>query len=452
MKKVAKVGKAVKVARAEPRSIAVVGAGVAGCALVAQLRRQGCRAPITLLETGRGSGGRASTRRSRGDVALAIDHGAPLLNISSEPPPELLAPLLQGGWIEPWPAGESALALLEADGEIRSGRGDSRLAGRLYRGSSGMEAISAGLLALAAAATPAGMAPPQVRYGVMVQELVASPGGPWRLLDGQGQQLAQADWLVLAGTLLAHPRGPQVFGWSEVPLAAAARQLADPQLEAALQAIAALESEGRSNLLLEIPAAVAQPWLDLRFRLLSFSAAAQRRWGLERLSIQPLAASRVAASRVAAGRMTASRVVVVAHSTAAVAARHLGVHGSRSSAGRLLPATADPAAETRLITSLSEALWSVLAAVLPAGIPIPPLRQGQLQQGQLMRWGAAFPSGPGLEAEAMVCPASRVALCGDAIAGPGFARIEGALRSGEWLAERLLQEWDAGEPAAVEFR
>jgi predicted NAD/FAD-dependent oxidoreductase len=105
-----------------------------------------------------------------------------------------------------------------------------------------------------------------------------------------------------------------------------------------------------------------------------------------------------------------------------------------------------------LITSLSEALWSVLAAVLPAGIPIPPLRQGQLRQGQLMRWGAAFPSGPGLEAEAMVCPVSRVALCGDAIAGPGFARIEGALRSGEWLAERLLQEWDAGEPAAAELR
>ena len=432
MKKAVKAVKAERVARAEPRSIAVVGAGVAGCALVAQWRRLGCRAPITLLEMGRGSGGRASTRRSRGDVALAIDHGAPLFNISHEPPPELLAPLLQGGWIEPWPAGESALALLEADGEIRSGRGDSRLEGRLYRGSWGMEAISAGLLALAAAATPAGIPPPQVRYGVLVQELVASPGGPWRLLDGQGQQLAQADWLVLAGTLLAHPRGPQVFGWSEVPLAAAARQLADPQLQAALQAIAALESEGRSNLLLEIPAAAAQPWLDLPFRLLSFSAAAQQRWGLERLSIQPLADG---------------RVVVVAHSTAAVAARHLGVHGSRSSAGRLLPAPADPAAETRLITSLSEALWSVLAAVLPAGIPIPPLRQGQL-----MRWGAAFPSGPGLEAEAMVCPASRVALCGDAIAGPGFARIEGALRSGEWLAERLLQEWDVGEPAAAELR
>jgi hypothetical protein len=45
-----------------------------------------------------------------------------------------------------------------------------------------------------------------------------------------------------------------------------------------------------------------------------------------------------------------------------------------------------------------------------------------------------------------------VALCGDAIAGPGFARIEGALRSGEWLAQRLLQEWNPTEPTAAEFR
>jgi hypothetical protein len=38
----------------------------------------------------------------------------------------------------------------------------------------------------------------------------------------------------------------------------------------------------------------------------------------------------------------------------------------------------------------------------------------------------------------MVCPASRVAFCGDFIAGPGFGRIEGALRSAQALAGRLL--------------
>ena len=55
-----------------------------------------------------------------------------------------------------------------------------------------------------------------------------------------------------------------------------------------------------------------------------------------------------------------------------------------------------------------------------------------------MRWGAAFPVPPGLPAAAMVCPASRVAFCGDAIDGPGCGRIEGALRSAQDLAGRLL--------------
>ena len=407
-----------RVARAEPRSIAVVGAGVAGCALVAQLRRLGCTAAITLLETGRGPGGRAATRRSRRDGGLAIDHGAPLFNISAEPPPALLAPLLQGGWVEPWPPGPEGLATLEADGRIRPGSVDPRLEGALYRGSRGMEAIAAGLLSLAAAATPAGEPVPQARYGVMVRELVPSPGGPWRLLDGQGQQLAQADWLVLAGTLLAHPRGPRVFGWPEVPLAAAARQLGDPQLQAALGTIAALESEARSNLLVLIAAAAAQPWLTLPFRHLSFTATAQARGGLERLSVQPLADG---------------RVVLVAHSSAAVAARCLQIHGSSSSAVRLLAAPQDPGAESRLIQALGEALLDGLGGMLPSGTT---LAAAELRQ--LMRWGAAVPCGSGLEAESMICANSRVALCADAIAGPGFGRIEGALRSGEWLAARLM--------------
>ena len=47
-----------------------------------------------------------------------------------------------------------------------------------------------------------------------------------------------ADWLVLASTLLAHPRARLTLGWDDVPLAQAAGTLADPRLEHALVAIA----------------------------------------------------------------------------------------------------------------------------------------------------------------------------------------------------------------------
>jgi len=44
---------------------------------------------------------------------------------------------------------------------------------------------------------------------------------------------------------------------------------------------------------------------------------------------------------------------------------------------------------------------------------------------------------PGLPTELMLCPQSQVAFCGDYLAGEGFGRVEGALRSGEALARKL---------------
>jgi predicted NAD/FAD-dependent oxidoreductase len=54
-----------------------------------------------------------------------------------------------------------------------------------------------------------------------------------------------------------------------------------------------------------------------------------------------------------------------------------------------------------------------------------------------MRWGAAFPQAPGLPPELNLCPLSHIGFCGDAIAGLGFGRAEGALRSAETLVDRL---------------
>ena len=78
--------------------LAVIGAGTAGCALAAGLRLRGWSGSITLLEIGRGPGGRTATRRSRSDPSFVLNHGAPLFNISASPEPRLLEPLRKGGW------------------------------------------------------------------------------------------------------------------------------------------------------------------------------------------------------------------------------------------------------------------------------------------------------------------------------------------------------------------
>jgi predicted NAD/FAD-dependent oxidoreductase len=226
--------------------------------------------------------------------------------------------------------------------------------------------------------------------------------GVWNLGDAEGGTLAQGRWLVLSGTLLAHPRCQDLLDLREVPLAAANRTLRDPDLERALDAIGGLRYDPRLALLLRIEASQAQPWLVLPFRHLWLSEEARQRWGLERIVLQPLADGRCG---------------VVAH------ARPADLNACRGSTG----ADADSQ-----IAALSAALLAALAPWIHLD-DLPPSRNRQR-----MLWGGAFPQPPGLAPETRVCTASQVALCGDAIAGIGFGRIEGAWRSGEWLAARLL--------------
>ena len=425
-------------AQRPPPSIAVVGAGVGGCALIAALRRGGWRGAISLWESGRGPGGRTATRRSRQDAGLRIDHGAPLFNISGRAP-ELLEPLLARGVIEPW---REPRARLDAAGRLHSEDSRDPLGeGELYRGAGGMDGLCAGLLDLAQAGPVAASGPPaaplvasgpmpatgvSVHYGVLVCNLAVTPGGRWQLFDRERELLGEADWLVLAGTLLAHPRSRLLLAWDTVPLKEAAQSLDDPELQHVLAALASLRSEARSNLLLVAEGADAEVWRRCPFRLLRFDAAAEQRWRLSRLSIQPLADGRVA---------------VAAHSSAVFAAEHLSVYGSRSSIARQLGQLPRQEEETAVIAALSEALQDALAEWLEPGL----VARGQRQ---LMRWGAAFPREPGLPEDLLLCRRSRVGFCGDYVAGVGFGRVEGALRSSERLAAMLLDTLRAEDPAA----
>jgi predicted NAD/FAD-dependent oxidoreductase len=394
-------------AEAPPASIAVIGAGVAGCALAARLRRGGFTGSLSLWESGRGPGGRTATRRSRQDPGLRLDHGAPLFNITAATPLPLLEDLLAAGAVEPW---RPQRALLTAQGTLNSeDPADPFGQGALFRGRGGMEQLCRGLLALAEGGV-------EQHYGVMVRDLAVSERRRWRLLDRQGAALFEADWLVLAGTLLAHPRSRLLLGWDTVPLQGAARSLADPDLDHALAALASIRSEARSNLLLVAEGAAARAWLACPFRLLRCDRAAEQRWRLSRLAIQPLDDGRVA---------------VVAHSSAVFAAEHLSVYGSRSSIASQLNQSAPQEREAAVIEALSEAVAAALAPWLERGAVFGARRE-------LMRWGAAVPLRPGLPPPLSLCRRSRVGFCGDYVDGEGFGRVEGALRSAVQLADALL--------------
>lgn len=384
--------------------LAVIGAGAAGCALAAALRLRGWRGSLTLLEIGRGPGGRTATRRSRRDPGLALNHGAPLFNITAHPEPLLLEPLRQAGWIASF---SEAICSLDGQGRLGSALADPLCSGQLWQGIPQMDGLCRGLLALADQAAPIAL-----RSGTLVRELEPKTNGEgWILRGASGEALLHCRWLVLSGTLLAHPRCQSVFGWPELPLQQAALQLQEPQLQQAASALAAIPSVASSNLLLSLDDASAAAWRQQPWRILQFTAAAQERWGIRRVSLQAMAAGRWG---------------VVVESSAAFAERRLQVYGSRSSAAQLLGVAPEPQAEAEVIEALERALQQALGLSTAAS------------ERQLMRWGAAFPQAPGLPPELSLCPLSRIGFCGDAIAGLGFGRVEGALRSAEALAGQLL--------------
>jgi len=396
---------------AQGQRLAVIGAGVAGCALVARLRQLGWPGPISLWEIGRGPGGRTASRRSRHDAGLRFDHGAPLLNLAVAEPPLLLDPLLAAGALVPF---DDPVALLRGETQqLLPGCHDPLVQGRLLIAPDGMDGFCGALLQGAGPGVTS-------CFGQLVRHLQPLPQGGWRLQDADGAPLEEVDWLVLSSTLPAHPRSRLVLGWDEAPLRRAAAHLGDARLNHALERIAAIRVEPRSNLLVVCESAAAADWSALPFRLLEFDAAARQRFGLSRLRILPLGD----------GRCT-----LVAHSSTVFATEHLSVYGSRSAVALLQTLPPREVEEAEVIQRLAAMVCDALEPWLTPAM-VASLRRSDNRQ--LMRWGAAFPLPPGLPPDLMLCASSRVAFCGDYISGPGFGRVEGAWRSAERLAPELL--------------
>jgi predicted NAD/FAD-dependent oxidoreductase len=376
--------------------LAIIGAGLSGCALVAALRARGFGGSILVLEAGRGAGGRAATRRRRDDPLWRLDHGSPTLSFSQQPQAALAAllkSLLAQGVLVPDRGEVVGLDLGSGAVQLVAPSEHPLLCGPRWRGMPTMAAVAEALLAAGGGATT-------TRFGGRIRNLEHGPKGWW--LD----RTIRARTLVLSGTLLAHPRSLAMLDWPEVPLRVALPEGEDPCLDQALLAIAAMQASVRWNLMLELPAqasaqasakAVAVP------RQIWLTPQAQQHFGVERLVLQ---------------RQRDGRLGLVVH----------GLDGG---------AAITPAKQPELLRQQEQRLRALLPQLLG---PWPDL-QASLVQAQVlgvMRWGAAQPVAPGLAPQLQWCARSRVGFCGDWIAGPGFAMAEGAIQSALDLADQLL--------------
>ena len=242
--------------------IAVLGAGVGATTFASELARleteaaaaaaeaaaaaaAAIRPPcfeVTLFDLGRGTGGRASSRGSRDQSGLAVDHGAPCFDAVTAPGLTLCASLVAAGALHELDDAGGALGSLDAvTGAYRRGDADSAgssegpgleeedplvLRGaRRFRGSPSMAALCESLKARSGAI---------FRGGTMVAALEPVPPltepsplqavAGWRLAGSKGEALGTFDWVVVASSTPAHPRWSSVFG-GPPPLVAAAEAL-----------------------------------------------------------------------------------------------------------------------------------------------------------------------------------------------------------------------------------
>ena len=373
--------------------LAVIGAGLSGCSLLARLHQLGVEGSMALVEAGRGPGGRTATRRRREDQAWRLDHGAPGFNLKApghRGSAAVLAPLLSSGHLRrEW----GTFKGLDHHGDLVEVPDEDLLEGEWLRGHPTMASVCEGLLEQAS--------PDLERlYGCRIRRLNKSSEG-WQLSNKEGAVVLMARQLVMSGTLLAHPRSLAMLAWPEIPLREAVPVGADPRLDAVLKVLADSTASIRWNLMLEIEGLgdrnlPRQIWL---------TSKARDRWQVERLVFHKQA--------------TTSWGLVI--------------HGLDD--GTRITPDRQPELMARQEQRLGHLIPDLIGNI-PCLEGLSDNTQSVLSLGT-MRWGAAQPLDHPLPEDLQWCPGSSIGFCGDWIEGPGFGRAEGALISGVALAEQL---------------
>lgn len=159
--------------------IAIVGAGIAGSMCARTLSAAGT--DVTVVDKGRGPGGRCSTRRTATDAGeISFDHGAQYFTIRDEDHAPLIDDWLEAGVAAPWQAfiGTLEHGVIGPEGRPRSGSlgpddpGDARSLGptpKRYVGTPGMSAVVKAL-----------QQDLDVHFGTRIDVLEAD-GSRWRL-------------------------------------------------------------------------------------------------------------------------------------------------------------------------------------------------------------------------------------------------------------------------------
>jgi predicted NAD/FAD-dependent oxidoreductase len=383
---------------APPRTVGVIGGGVAG--LMCATRCQELGLVPTVFDTGKHAvGGRASSRRlafqgvDGASVALRVDHAAQFFLAQREPFQRYVRRWAADGGVERWAAQLAVLSKGKAFRPTPSPGEDSDLCRWVAPGGMGelWRRVAAEL--------------DDVQCNIWVSALERTQDGAWRLLDGHGGLLAQVDFVVIAHNgkcadrLMARAGVPRIHRLLQCKFAPKVTSPAKMHLSSLWMLVAVFERP------LELPWAGAEiedhPVLS---------------WAGNNHS-KPINAADAAEADGAGARYEAWSLL----STPAFGTAHK------------CPQEAIPAHKRAQVTELMlQAFYQVAGLIGDSG------RGPQPVHTFVQLWGAAVPLNvlAGGAASALDA-ASAVGVCGDWFTSPC---IEGAAESGIHLAELIAAE------------
>ena len=370
----------------------VIGGGISSCTFISNLLKKGFKGKIAIIETGRNLGGRCSSRISKKNSGWIINHGSPNFNIVNNTNDlnlnNFITDLLEKKIIK-----KNKSLLIELDQNLNFSKNltNEFCMGNIYASTSTMSDLANKILNL-------NNKPKQVDlyFNELIIDL-AFQNNSWVLKSKKGN-LFYSNFLVLSSNLLLHKRAKKILNVDEIPLAKAIKK--NITIDEIIHKLKYQHYIQRINFLVYTKKEYQLKENIAKDNLIYYlDKNAQEKFGFERIIFQ---------------KQKNKRYGIVLHSRK----------------------------ENKLISQLlkdnfEKELLNRFNKLFEMNPFINTLEN--YEDISIMRWRASQPCGLRVPLRLQICNEYNIAFCGDWFDMEGFGRVEGAILSGLYLSEKIIE-------------
>ena len=372
--------------------LTVIGGGISSCTFVSNLLKKGFKGKIAIIETGRNLGGRCSSRISKKNSGWILNHGSPNFNIVNNTNDlnlnNFVNDLLEKRFIK---KNKSLLIELDQNLNFSKNLNSEFCMGNIYASTSSMSDLANKILNLNNKTQQV-----DLYFSELIIDL-AFQNNNWVLKSKKGN-LFYSKFIVLSSNLLLHKRAKKILNVDEIPLAKAIKK--NITIDEIIHKLKYQNYIQRINFLIYPKKEYQLKGNIEKDNLIYYlDKNAQEKFGLERIIFQ---------------KQKNERYGIVLHSKK----------------------------ENKLISQLlkgnfEKELLNIFNKLFEKNPFINPLEN--YEDISIMKWRASQPSGLRVPLRLQICNEYNIAFCGDWFDMQSFGRVEGAILSGLYLSEKIIE-------------